>query len=108
MVAQLKDPHSAQISAPSYAKLDCPPDGTREIVCARINAKNSYGGYTGEREWIYAHSAKSSTTIWDGERHLTLAEIQEAADDSLACLDASLKASLKAAVDAIKAAPPVK
>lgn len=44
VIARLKDPDSAK-----FGKVVYRPDG---VVCGYVNAKNSFGGYTGEKAFI--------------------------------------------------------
>lgn len=44
--ASMKDPDSAQFR-PGFA------DAKKQIVCGEVNAKNSYGGYTGFEKYSY-------------------------------------------------------
>lgn len=52
ILRSLKDPYSARFELLSYARIEC-TDGMFHAVCASVNAKNSYGGYTGSDLWIY-------------------------------------------------------
>lgn len=53
--ASLKDPESARFSSLYLAKRRS--DGPKEIVlCGEVNAKNSYGGYSGARAFISSPS----------------------------------------------------
>lgn len=48
--AELKDPDSAKFRG---VKLEKGDDGKPYAYCGWVNAKNGYGGYTGENYFIY-------------------------------------------------------
>ena len=52
ILSTLKDPYSAVFGKVLYARLAC-TDGQFHTVCGLVNAKNSYGGYTGSDLWLY-------------------------------------------------------
>jgi hypothetical protein len=52
----LKDPESARFGATAAVKR---PEGGGLSVCGFVNAKNSYGGYTGEKPYVGTLSAES-------------------------------------------------
>jgi hypothetical protein len=53
-VYELKDPDSAQ-----FRNMDVRDTGKDFAVCGEINAKNSYGGYVGYRQFYVLLGAKS-------------------------------------------------
>jgi hypothetical protein len=55
----LKDPESARFGMMNSVKH---PDGTVSI-CGWVNAKNSYGGYTGEMPFIAVYSIKTGHAV---------------------------------------------
>lgn len=62
--ASLKDPYSAVISSVSAKKN---PAGTIFKVCGMINAKNSYGAYTGNRPfYVFAHKEGARIVVSPG------------------------------------------
>ena len=65
--AMLKDPASAQFSG-LYVVFEPPDDGVRRVaVCGYVNARNSYGGYTGKQRFVASgHIGKvASSTLLD-------------------------------------------
>lgn len=61
VAAKMKDPGSVQFLDVVHA----PPHGTvtGDIVCGRVNAKNSFGGYVGYRRFV----SFGSSAIVEGE-----------------------------------------
>ena len=51
LLSSLKDPDSAKIKITRVALDRVPPPGGGDVVCGRVNAKNSYGAYVGERDF---------------------------------------------------------
>jgi hypothetical protein len=50
--AALKDPEAAHFSTNwHYSRVVC-DDGPHEYVCGSVNAKNSFGGYSGNQLWL--------------------------------------------------------
>jgi len=47
--SQLKDPYSAQFESIYISK----GNGKQPIVCGKVNAKNSYGGYIGGKRFYF-------------------------------------------------------
>jgi hypothetical protein len=71
VVASLKDPDSAKFGPAITRKtiisssfLDMGQH--RDIVCGTVNAKNSYGGYTGQSQ--YAYMVKDGTVVIDNAK----------------------------------------
>jgi hypothetical protein len=48
----LKDPDSAEFNSRDGEAYSLNEDGSPYAVCGEVNAKNSFGGYTGEKVWI--------------------------------------------------------
>ncbi|MCX7586578.1 hypothetical protein [Phenylobacterium sp. 58.2.17] len=72
--AVLKDAHSAQLeilSGPTqrkYVYMGFESEG--QVVCTRVNAKNSYGGYVGWRPYLFTLKPNGAIgVIYGGERH---------------------------------------
>lgn len=67
----LKDPYSvrdAEISMPQEGFVGLLNGGGAPVVCARYNAKNSFGGYTGIQHTAYVfRDSRISTTIPNGQ-----------------------------------------
>lgn len=59
VLMSLKDPESARFSDVAYREA-----GTDKYICGYVNAKNSYGGYVGPRQFIYGNGFLS---IAEGE-----------------------------------------
>lgn len=61
-IAKLKDPESARFTdvvyRPNQPNLRGEPT---DVVCGKINAKNSYGGYVGARPFVYLVDARLLT-----------------------------------------------
>lgn len=52
----VKDPYSirsAEISAPAPGFVGLVRGGNQPVVCARFNSKNSFGAYTGVKDWAF-------------------------------------------------------
>lgn len=57
----LKDPNSAMFRDEAVFEAH-PKSGKRpRVVCGQVNAKNSYGGYTGFTHYIYSENSNTST-----------------------------------------------
>jgi len=67
ITGQLKDPDSARFEAPIRLGLRRTPDGIilRDYMIY-VNAKNSYGGYTGSKRWTCSLNAKETAVLWSG------------------------------------------
>lgn len=70
----LKDAGSAQLeilSGPTqrkYVYMGFESEG--DVVCTRVNAKNSYGGYVGWRPYLFTLKPNGSIgVVYGGERH---------------------------------------
>lgn len=110
LVSELKDPDSAKISDAKVLK--CPSDTARAkkykdnrsfLFQAQLNAKNSYGAYTGKKPWqcialrttddIYCeedHDIKLSSFCKDDDVELTIAGLEGKAEGK-AMVDSILK-----------------
>lgn len=80
--AALKDPEAARFSTSRrYSRVVC-DDGPHEYVCGHVNAKNSFGGYSGTQLWL----SISTGARWDqwleeevtgvGAREMLIAALQ--------------------------------
>jgi len=49
----LKDPDSARFDPQDGQAYSLNKDGSLYAVCGEVNAKNGFGGYSGEQAWIY-------------------------------------------------------
>jgi hypothetical protein len=49
----LKDPDSAEFGANDGEGYSFESDGSLYSICGTVNAKNSFGGYTGMQAWVY-------------------------------------------------------
>jgi hypothetical protein len=66
ILSSLKDPESARFDAIFVFRLSC-NDGRRDFACTSVNAKNSFGGYTGATPWLYARLPGVRPLIWSAE-----------------------------------------
>ncbi len=57
--ARLKDPGSAEFSGWIFN------DHNGDIACGEVNAKNSYGGYTGAQKFIYTRGMSPEVVLAD-------------------------------------------
>lgn len=55
LIARLKDPESARLGPARYVRAVC-DEAAYDIVCGSVNARNSFGGYTGAGSWVYIAS----------------------------------------------------
>jgi hypothetical protein len=53
ITSRLKDPESARFSDVSYKTSPNARGEPTDVVCGMVNAKNSYGGYTGAKPFVY-------------------------------------------------------
>lgn len=69
ITGQLKDPASAKFDAPIRMGLRRTPDGVilRDYT-VYVNAKNSFGGYTGAKRWTCSLNAAETSVLWSGGR----------------------------------------
>lgn len=100
IAAQLRDPESARFGPkPVAVAADC-REGTHELVCTTVNAKNAYGGYVGVAPAIFARDGDDYSIaiypasgigpgdvallqhIIDGERACARAEPREHAENA--------------------------
>lgn len=90
--AQLKDPYSAQFT--DIKTLDTP---TGITVCGEVNAKNSFGAYSGSvKFWGVAAEQGPASGFIIGEGDRTLCDMHDEAEENV---DAELAAKRKAAAD---------
>jgi hypothetical protein len=83
---RVKDPYSirsAEISAPDMAWSGLLYGGNAMVVCARFNAKNSFGAYIGIRPVAYifrdqqlAHVVQDPPTACNGRTYQPFAELE--------------------------------
>lgn len=73
MLERLKDPDSARFGPSIYARASC-DEGAYEIVCGSVNARNSYGGYTGTGPWVYLADKDRYWILVDGDQSITVVE----------------------------------
>lgn len=75
---QLKDPYSAQIASMGVKRAVLPASmastETVPVYCSyqSVNAKNSYGGYTGAKTWEFCYRDGKLFSQWAGEGHARL------------------------------------
>lgn len=68
----LKDPDSAKISNTRVVQWR-----SGKVVCGEVNAKNSYGGYVGNRPFV---AGSTRATLWDtSSRHKEILDASNAA-----------------------------
>ena len=60
---QLKDPESARFGPELYTRVKC-QNGATDLVCMKVSARNSYGGYASEKLWLYAKFADGTESTW--------------------------------------------
>lgn len=67
ILVQLKDPDSAKFSTPERGGFRRSADRRvlRDYLVA-VNAKNSYGGYTGAKLWTCSLDADETRVLWSG------------------------------------------
>jgi hypothetical protein len=70
VTANLKDPDSARFQTIVYAHVRCDDGSDRVLACGRMNARNSYGGYTGYKFWLFVPGNTEKTT-WSEDEVLT-------------------------------------
>ena len=63
---ELKDPESARFEAVSYFPAE-------DVACGSVNAKNSYGGYTGKEDFVYSHG-RAELISGDAARYIRLSQ----------------------------------
>jgi hypothetical protein len=73
VLAQLKDPDSAKFGVAAEFP---------EAICLQVNAKNSYGGYTGNKIWVYLKATHRSFPVYPNA-YDTDSEWQSALDTAL-------------------------
>lgn len=61
--SQLKDPYSAVFEDIYLGKAE----NGAPVVCGTVNAKNSYGGYTGKKKFYYLNAAPKPILSIEGE-----------------------------------------
>ena len=52
-MANLKDPDSAKVDPVFVRKLGGLPGMKYDVICGRVNGKNSFGAYTGMQPFVY-------------------------------------------------------
>ncbi len=62
---KLKDPDSAKFTDVARKTTPNVAGQPTDVVCGKVNAKNSYGGYTGAKAFIYFVGDKSSVSSED-------------------------------------------
>ncbi|HEX8012474.1 MAG TPA: hypothetical protein VF814_16310 [Casimicrobiaceae bacterium] len=85
LIDSLKDPESARFKGVDYVRGVC-DEGAYDIVCGMVNARNSYGGYTGFKTWAYI-ADKEVWWIVSTESQV-LRELQAALDATKLCAKA--------------------
>lgn len=65
VAAKLKDPESARFTETVRKTTPNLRGEPTDVVCGKINAKNSYGGYTGAKPFAYLVAAKLSVSAED-------------------------------------------
>ena len=68
---QLKDPSSAQFSELEMKKTS---DGSMNVLCGQVNAKNSFGGYVGARPFTAVKSNRGDDIAADISESANCAE----------------------------------
>lgn len=63
IAAKMKDPDSAKFTDVARRTALNAKEEPTDVVCGRVNAKNSYGGYTGAKPFVYFVADKSSVSI---------------------------------------------
>jgi hypothetical protein len=68
--ARLKDPDSARFRGTGNADIEIAAGKPVSITCGYVNAKNSFGGYTGEQPWYLF-------TFWDGSKGVCINKLED-------------------------------
>lgn len=77
----LRDPDSARFRKSAVATATLESGKTNQVVCGYVNAKNGYGGYSGEQLWYVFR-------LWDGSTGVCVNGIKECDYKVLAAVNA--------------------
>lgn len=72
VIAALKDPASAQFGPMRRASTADPLGRKFDVVCGTVNARNSFGGLTGQKPFAYNLGLRS-LSMWEGGENDRLA-----------------------------------
>lgn len=68
--AALRDPESARFRGSGNADVEIAAGKPVEIACGYVNARNGFGGYTGEQPWY-------RFTFWDGSTGVCVNKLED-------------------------------
>lgn len=73
IIKSLKDPTSAKFGSQDGQAYTLNGDGSLYAICGEVNAKNGFGGYSGQQAWIYVIP---KSTIYARENGATAEMVQ--------------------------------
>jgi hypothetical protein len=84
VVSGLKDPESARFKEEAYyVSVSC-DEGPHEIFCGWVNAKNSFGGYTGFESFVLIRTADRYVVVM-GDATKDINELRTSVDALRLC-----------------------